>query len=1232
MSASSPASYELSLRAFSTYCRRGLSGPLFLVLLLTASIAHAATYTVTDTSDDVTDTGSLRYALSQVNAGSGGDIINFASIAGTITLSSVLNINQSVAINGPGANLLTLSGNGTVQVFNVATGIAVNISGLAIVHGFSSTGGGAIFSRASLTVDRCLFSDNAASNGASSVGGAISNSGTNPLTVENSTFVGNKALAGTVTPLGGAIFSTGPIEVDNSTFFGNSSAGNGGAIASNPPGQLTVQNSTVVGNSAGASFVGGLFGGASMVVSNSIVSGNIGISDCSHCTTTNNLVGAGTPTLGPLQNNGGPTPTMLPLSSGTGIIGSGLNSILARDQRGFVRATSGASDLGAVQTYNLVVTTLNDSTDSGTTCTGADTCSLRDAIGLADSHDSGDIIPLNGLQGTISLTAPLPDITTNINISGPGANLLTISGGNTYPVFQIANTGAANISGVTIANGNVGSPGGAGITNLGALLTLSNCELSNNQAAGQDGGGLFNSGVSTAVVTDCTFSGNSSDSGGAINNNGALSVTNSTFFGNASHADFGGAIFNQRTAAITSSTITGNTAASQGGGIRNIGTITVNNSVVAGNTESTNPNDDCSFCGTQSASNLFSTAGTPITGTQAMLAPLAYYGLNQTVRTMLPLPGSPVIEAGDPTLLPVNLSTDERLLPRTINSKLDLGAVEANYTSVQFVQQPSNTTVNMTMNPPVTMSVTESGTTAPNILLPIIFSGSGALHGTLSNTTQAPAILGGPALASFADLSGDTVGTGYTLTSTVTVTPPAVSPAQTLIATSNPFDISALIPTVSISPAPPTSVVYGSAPITLNATAKASGTPTGQTVAYQVTSGPGNIAGNTLTFAGVGTVTVSASAAANGSYAAGSTSFSIVVIPTPLMITVGNASRTVGAPNPVFSSTVSGLVNGDTLGSSITVIYSTTATVASPAGTYPISATISGPAAGDYATTIVHGTLRVTPLTVTSVPTVTVGPSSPIAGQPVTLTATVPVTGATVPTGTVTFYYNGNPIGTGTLNASGVATLTTSTLPVGTGTITIGYAGDSNYASSASVPVPITVAAAAILDFTLTLTSTQSQTVIPGQAAAYAVRVAPTSSAYPGGVTFMATGLPPGATAAFSPATVAANVGAAPVNLSIQTASIVGMNKLESNVASIALGLLLLPLAAARRMHKSAGAAGRYIFMMLVLVAGAFATMGLTGCGTHNGFFGQAPQTYNITITATSGGLQHSVNATLNVQ
>jgi len=455
-------------------------------------------------------------------------------------------------------------------------------------------------------------------------------------------------------------------------------------------------------------------------------------------------------------------------------------------------------------------------------------------------------------------------------------------------------------------------------------------------------------------------------------------------------------------------------------------------------------------------------------------------------------------------------------------------------------------------------------------------------------------------------------------------------------------------PTTTTLTSSTNSAQYGD-PITLTATVAQSGA-TGTVVFMNGSTvlGTGTVSGGvaTLTTSSLpaGSYTITSTYQGDTNYGA-STSAPITLTigrrtgpggTAALTVTVANASRLYGQGNPAFSYSVTGtLVNGDTYATAVTgvPVYSTAGTSTSPAGTYPIS--VAGLNSSNYVIAFVNGTLTVTiPVggTTTSVPVVAVGPTAPVSGQPVTLTATVPTTGTTVPTGTVTFYYNGNPIGTGTLNASGVATLTTSTLPVGTGTITVGYSGDSHYASSLSSPTPITVAAAPVLDFTLTLTSAQSQTVISGQAAPYTVRVAPTSSVYPGVVTFTATGLPPGATVTFTPATVAANAGSTSVNLSVQTASIVGLNKLERNATSIALGLLLLPVAGARRMRRSGRAAGRNIFMMLVLLAGAVVTTGLTGCGSHNGFFGHAPQTYNITITATSGNIQHSVNATLTVQ
>jgi len=80
------------------------------------------------------------------------------------------------------------------------------------------------------------------------------------------------------------------------------------------------------------------------------------------------------------------------------------------------------------------------------------------------------------------------------------------------------------------------------------------------------------------------------------------------------------------------------------------------------------------------------------------------------------------------------------------------------------------------------------------------------------------------------------------------------------------------------------------------------------------------------------------------------------------------------------------------------------------------------------------------------VPTFTVNPSAPVPGQPVAINVTVPPSNGATPTGTVTIYDNGKPIGTGTLNANGTVTvnLPAGTLPAGSDTITVGYNGAAN--------------------------------------------------------------------------------------------------------------------------------------------------------------------------------------------
>src|SRR5262249_48676494 len=86
--------------------------------------------------------------------------------------------------------------------------------------------------------------------------------------------------------------------------------------------------------------------------------------------------------------------------------------------------------------------------------------------------------------------------------------------------------------------------------------------------------------------------GNSAELGGGIFNVGTLTVTNSTIAGNSASGLFGGyaiggGIFNVGTLTVTNSTIADNSAdlggGSRGGGIYNIGAQTVTNCPIAGN-------------------------------------------------------------------------------------------------------------------------------------------------------------------------------------------------------------------------------------------------------------------------------------------------------------------------------------------------------------------------------------------------------------------------------------------------------------------------------------------------------------------------------------------------------------------------------------------------------------------------------------------------------------------------
>jgi len=96
-------------------------------------------------------------------------------------------------------------------------------------------------------------------------------------------------------------------------------------------------------------------------------------------------------------------------------------------------------------------------------------------------------------------------------------------------------------------------------------------------------------------------------------------------------------------------------------------------------------------------------------------------------------------------------------------------------------------------------------------------------------------------------------------------------------------------------------------------------------------------------------------------------------------------------------------------------------------------------------------------ITTSTTTTLTSAPNPSTYGQSVTLTATITPTPTGASLGTVNFFNGATNIGTGSVNASGVATLSVTTLPVGSLTLTANYSGNTAFGTSTSAPITQTV-------------------------------------------------------------------------------------------------------------------------------------------------------------------------------
>jgi len=485
-----------------------------------------------------------------------------------------------------------------------------------------------------------------------------------------------------------------------------------------------------------------------------------------------------------------------------------------------------------ITTNALSVTCTNNPIVTNNADNGAG--SLRQAILDACDGTTITFSSLFSTSQTIGLVSTL-QIGKSLTISGPGANLLTISGSNSVPVLGISTTNSTvTISALTIANGN--STGavfasGGGISN-NATLNIIDSAVSSNSVTntctgslcnGAEGGGIYNTG--TVNILRSTISGNSvfisahgqSAVGGGISNRGTLTITNSTVANNSAFGSSGGAFgggINGGSLIITKTTIAGNSA---GGGTGSAcggicaGTATVSNSIIANNTAPFLPyqapelkgsftSNGYNIIGKSDGSTGFTNGvnndqvGSVTAPIDPLLGALANNG--GPTQTMALLSSSPAIDKGSAI---VGITLDQRGLTRPVDLSgyanaaggdgSDIGAFEVQVGApdhLQFEVQPTDTLVGNTITPAVSVRILDASNNTTTSTASVSLSiGANPNGGSLTGTTTVAAVNG---TATFGDLSISRSGTGYSLIASSTV------PG----ATSNSFAITC--PTITVGP------------------------------------------------------------------------------------------------------------------------------------------------------------------------------------------------------------------------------------------------------------------------------------------------------------------------------------------------------------------------------------------------------------------------------------------------
>jgi predicted outer membrane repeat protein len=533
----------------------------------------------------------------------------------SLTLKAPIVVGQGtqLSIEGPRENTVMISGDGSIQLFIVKTGAALELDSLTLSKGRSkalASGGGAVFldvssfftasrvrfeenfsagtggailalAQSVVALERCMFSNNTANEGGACYFIEVS------ATLSSTLVANNRAQRG-----GGILQTGGSVIITNSELLNNTAAALGGAISQTFESSLIVSGSHFTGNTASSGGALYKFTGRSTLL---------------ECTFSSNAALASTPG----RQSDRTSVLLAPGCGGALALKSGTTNITSCS---FADNSAVASGGGLCCSECTVTATgcsfeHNSAADTG----GAVAVPYYDPLAqqpfrrLLPVTDDVTVLQLRQLQLQTQAALRLTRCTLAGNAAATGGalytagnsvldscvfsdNIASVSGGAEFYATGAVDTPTVAVMNNSIYSNNSAATAGASYLDVAVTATVLNCTYERNQA--QSGAAVYCATDSISAIDSCAFSSNGdvrTATGGAIAaySHKQLNVTG-TAFSNNNAADGAGVYIDRGAVIIQTSAFIRCNAARNGGAVWSSGTVTTAACTYSSNSASNN--------------------------------------------------------------------------------------------------------------------------------------------------------------------------------------------------------------------------------------------------------------------------------------------------------------------------------------------------------------------------------------------------------------------------------------------------------------------------------------------------------------------------------------------------------------------------------------------------------------------------------------------------------------------